>query len=267
MPMVPDPLCDLQLGTSQHVIANATLAVVRVSGVAAFAIEHGCRVLVEPDTAGEAILVEAHLYGTVAALLLGQRGRLALHATTVEIDGVTVAIAGHSTAGKSTAGLELAARGHRLMADDVSALDNDGGEIVVTPFGRPVHVWPETLVALGTSPRVLPHLPDSGKLVLPPPIAETAALQALVVLCPDAEAHEVAIETLSPSDALAWVAAHLYRGALVGEVWPEVTFRWLAAVASAIPVGVLRRPTTGWSVPAVADAIEAHTARTVPVTP
>ena len=57
-----------------------------------------------------------------AALL---RGREVFHAAAVEIGAGAVAIAGPSRAGKSTLTAELLARGHALVADDVTAVDAD----------------------------------------------------------------------------------------------------------------------------------------------
>ncbi len=55
-----------------------------------------------------------------AALL---RGREVFHAAAVEVGERAVAITGPSRAGKSTLTAELLARGHRLVADDVAAID------------------------------------------------------------------------------------------------------------------------------------------------
>ncbi len=148
-PVVDEPA----FGGGGWLIADRQVARLAVDGVGVFAVEGGRRIGVDLERDADPLMVEAWLYGTFAALVLGQQGRFALHATTVEVDGTGVAVAGHSGAGKSTTALELCRRGHRLIADDVSPLDmgknGSATEAVVQPFGRPVHLWPETADALG----------------------------------------------------------------------------------------------------------------------
>lgn len=90
------------------------------------------------------------LSGTAVSLLLHQRGRLCLHASSVVKDGRAYLIAGSSGAGKSTTAAALVERGATLLADDVTAID-------VTPNGTVV-AYPglQTLRLNGASVAALP---------------------------------------------------------------------------------------------------------------
>jgi HPr kinase/phosphorylase len=56
--------------------------------------------------------------------------RCSLHAVLVDVDGVGVLITGSSGIGKSECALDLVARGHRLVADDVVEIRRRGEDLV-----------------------------------------------------------------------------------------------------------------------------------------
>lgn len=108
------------------------------NGVGRFAVHGGREISVEPAAnAGEA-LVRLPLVGSAMALLLYVRGYLVLHASAVAIGGRGAIFVGDRTAGKSTTAATLVAVGHRLLADDVVAVD----------------------VLKGRAPRILPGFPQ-----------------------------------------------------------------------------------------------------------
>jgi hypothetical protein len=61
---------------------------------------------------------ELRLFGIPAAVCAMEAGDLALHASAVEIGGQAILFAGPSMHGKTTLAAALAARGHRLLAED-----------------------------------------------------------------------------------------------------------------------------------------------------
>ncbi|HEX8632343.1 MAG TPA: hypothetical protein VF755_29645, partial [Catenuloplanes sp.] len=105
--------------------ASEREALLRVDGVGRFHVLDGCVVVVDPVDGVPAAVLEGWLNGTVAALVLVQRRRFALHASTVRLGGQLVAIAGPSGVGKSTTVCVLAQRGHPVITDDVTVLDID----------------------------------------------------------------------------------------------------------------------------------------------
>jgi HPr kinase/phosphorylase len=116
------------LGTLTPARARAAVAAVAAAGIACFVVTNGTApppVLTEPaEEAGVAVLRStlrtAEFIRAASAWL---EDRLApetqLHGDLVEIHGLGVLILGKSGIGKSEAALDLIARGHRLVADDV----------------------------------------------------------------------------------------------------------------------------------------------------
>jgi len=116
------------LGTLPAAAARAAVAAVADAGVACFVVTNGTVVpaeLAEPsERAGVPVLVSrlrtAEFIRSASAWL---EDRLApethVHGDLVEMHGLGVLILGKSGIGKSETALDLVARGHRLVADDV----------------------------------------------------------------------------------------------------------------------------------------------------
>lgn len=92
-------------------------------------------------------------WGLVEGTIIGELGRLcvdglgvALHATTVDVDGVGVVLLGPSGFGKSTLAAALLVDGAHLVAEDISALDADGA---VRGYHRPLALSPASLALSG----------------------------------------------------------------------------------------------------------------------
>lgn len=97
---------------------------IRFFGTAEFVVD-GAAISVVADPGAYPDLVSVLLAGNVLALLLGLRGEHVLHATAVELEGRTIALAGGSGAGKSTLGALLCADGGRLVGDDLLRIAGD----------------------------------------------------------------------------------------------------------------------------------------------
>ena len=184
-------------------------------------------------------------------MLLGQQRRFALHASVVDLDGVRLAIAGASTAGKSTTTLALASRGGTLIADDLAVLAVEGGQVTVEPFGRSVHVWPETAGLLGID-RTGAGVVSAGAWKLAFPVADhgVTTVHGLVVLLPGGDLavdDPVRHERLRSPTVLTTLSEQTYRPHTVRQLWPAEAFEWHAQLASAIPVHRLTRPPRRWS--------------------
>ena len=119
------------LTTLEPARARAAVAAVAAGGVACFVVTNGTpppAVLTEPaEAANVAVLAStlrtADFIRTASAWL---EDRLApetqLHGDLVEVHGLGILILGKSGIGKSETALDLVARGHRLVADDVIEL-------------------------------------------------------------------------------------------------------------------------------------------------
>jgi hypothetical protein len=254
---VAEPLMDVSFPEGVgRIVADRDRTILRVTGVGTFAIENGRRISIDPEPDAPANAVATWLHGTVAAFLLAQRRQFALHANVIEIDGSAVAVAGAREAGKSTTALRLAQRGHTLVTDDVSPL-TAGARVTVHPFTRPVHVWPQAAQALELElSGAQPMLPDSPKLALPAGSRAPAEVAAISVLQVSETADIVAWARVRGAQTHGLVAANIYRVRMLSPLCRAEMFAWASAVASSVPVYVVTRPPKGWTVDAVADAVE-----------
>ncbi|WP_296744349.1 serine kinase [Mesorhizobium sp.] len=91
--------------------------------VGGFLIDGTNRIDVEPAPGIDDALLAFPLLGPVMALLLHQRGLLVLHASAINVGGRSVIFMGDKGAGKSTTAGAMIRAGHRLLTDDVVALD------------------------------------------------------------------------------------------------------------------------------------------------
>lgn len=136
-------------------------------GTCAIAIESGRRVVVDAITA-DLDLVDQVLLGPAMALLLQQRGLYPLHASAVQIGSTAVVFAGDSGAGKSSIGLALRQRGHRILADDIGALECRSGTTSLWQGPGSIRSWPDALTSIGVAPDAYEPLHDgtAKKLVV-----------------------------------------------------------------------------------------------------
>lgn len=97
----------------------------RVPRVARFLVRGGDQVEIDPEPEGDEDSIRVFLLGSVIAALLFQRGRLLLHGNAVMVGDGCVVCVGRSGAGKSTLAAGFQRRGHRILADDVVAVDDE----------------------------------------------------------------------------------------------------------------------------------------------
>ncbi|HWU11149.1 MAG TPA: hypothetical protein VN520_33140, partial [Streptomyces sp.] len=89
-------------------------------------------VRVHADGQADEGLIPVLIAGSVVSLHLIMRGRLALHASAVDISGQALALVGMSGMGKSTTATLLALAGHPLVTDDVLRVEFPAdGDVVV----------------------------------------------------------------------------------------------------------------------------------------
>jgi hypothetical protein len=160
---------------------------------AVFDVRRGSTVAVMPGQAWTGSLPAA-FYGTVAATLAAWRGLMPMHMSSVVLHGQAWLIAGAGGAGKSTLAAELIAAGAQFLADDLSVLRAEAGQMLVTR-GRPaMRLYPaaaEMIESLQT--RAQPQ-DERGKLLIWP--RRRAPDQAypiggiIALLAPDRQAAE-----------------------------------------------------------------------------
>jgi energy-coupling factor transporter ATP-binding protein EcfA2 len=109
----------------------------------------GAKVICEPcrDTVPETI---RHLFlDQVLPRILGQRGNLILHASSVEIQpGAGIAFAGSSGWGKSTLALSFHGKNTRFLGDDCMLLRAEGSRLWGVSAYRGSRLWQDSLNAI-----------------------------------------------------------------------------------------------------------------------
>lgn len=252
--LVDDPLVSFGGVEAEFELTMSPVqALCRLPGGGRFWIERGKRVVVDAAAGDQP---NPWLHATVSAILLAQQGRFALHANVVDIGGFVVAICGQRRAGKSTTSLALSTRGHRLVTDDVAALDIEPEGVIHRSAGRPVHVHPSTAELLGVSLEGAIGVPgDPGKLALPNPASPPVPLHA-VILLRAAPREDVSLTRLSTGQGAQAVHFHAYRRQMLDPLWQAQAFQWAAEVASRVPAWLVVRPQSRWSIDEVCSAIE-----------
>jgi hypothetical protein len=136
---VPDRLDDLVDDGQFLQIDRRGTCLLRIESVAAYLVKgSGDEVIISPQPGAEEVEIRAFLLGSVLGFLCHQRGLFPLHASCVAVDGKAALFCGPRGAGKSTAAIQLIMRGHRLLADDVCAIDVHaaGAPLVLPAFPR-----------------------------------------------------------------------------------------------------------------------------------
>ena len=189
-------------------------------GVGAFGVRQGSEIVVDAMPSVPPSLLRTFVLGPALAVLLHQRGRHALHASAVAVDGEAVAFVGPSGAGKSTLAAALHARGHALVADDLVALAHVGGTVHAVPG------FPAVKLASGRAGAKQLRRADAFATE-PVPLARIFVLADALGSKPDVEPlrpHEAAVEVVRNSwcarlRAASGDAAHVATCArLAGEV-------------------------------------------------
>jgi hypothetical protein len=191
--------------------ATSDEAYYSLEGVGEFLVRRGREVIIEPSPGADERAVRLCLLGPLLALILHQRQRLVLHASAVaDGDAAIVFLGGHGW-GKSTLAAALHLRGHKMLADDVTAIRMDSEHPIVLPAFPQFKLWPNAVTALGENPEALPVLqPDFAKRAFrvtgcfprgPLPLKHIYVL---------ATGEHLEIESLRPHEALLELIRHSY---------------------------------------------------------
>jgi hypothetical protein len=262
---VPDPPQDPLLvergADGSSLVASRNCFQITISGVATFEVTGGSDVLLVPDPGCEAADVAPYLEGTVAAVLLAQRGSFALHANAVRIAGSVVAICGPPGAGKSTTAMRLVQGGHVLLADDLCPLELTEAGVLLHGTGRRPRVTPETVARLGLDLLSSAVQTVDGKLLLPELSRASERLDLIVDLGLGEASADVGVSDLKGLEALAAVERNAYLTGVLQALWRGQLLEWAARVSKAVPVLELRRPEGSPSFAEVAAEIEASLER------
>jgi len=225
--------------------------------VGAFLVLEGRAIIADPVPGVEDRVLRLFILGPALGVLLHQRGLLVLHASAVAMEGGAVVFLGGAGWGKSTYAAALYARGHGLMADDVTAVRLDGSGPTVPPGFPQLKLWPEAAAALGASPETLVRLhPQLEKRAYDASRGFPEAPLPLTRIYVLAEGAHHEVEPLRPQEALVELVRHSYGIRMLQAVRPSSHFRQCAALASTVPVCRLKGRCSLASLPDLARFVE-----------
>lgn len=230
-------------------------------GIARYWVRDGRDVTVDAAPGASDADVRVFLLSGVMGAIAHQRGRLAMHASGIEVDGQCVLFAGDSGAGKSTLTAALHDRGYRVHADDLSvlSLDSDGGPLV-NPGSRHMKLWADALERVGSTlgnrralrtgmPKysvALPSDPPAGPLPLARIFILATKLSETIQLTP-----------LSGRGKIGAIVRETYRRAMMDALEQRAAhFALCTALAPRVPVTMVLRPFYLNQLDRLVDAIE-----------
>ena len=125
-------------------------------GAGRFMVRGGTDIVIDPMPNADDRALRLAVVGPLLGVILTQRSRFVLHASTVAIDDWAVAFAGPSGRGKSTLVAALHDRGYPLIADDMTVIDAQQTPPIVQPGFPRVKLWPDSASALSHDIEELP---------------------------------------------------------------------------------------------------------------
>ncbi|MFH1115525.1 MAG: hypothetical protein V1792_16575 [Pseudomonadota bacterium] len=226
-------------------------------GLGSCLIIHGREIIGEPENGMDANLISVMAQGPGLSVLLHQRGYLTLHASCVKIGAHSVAFVGGSEAGKSTTAASLHARGHALVADDITVVSNSGPKPMAYPGYPGVHLLPDAANYFGedlgkswgwdAEGEKFTFRTDRGFPSVPVPLVGVYLL---------AEGRDLQMSPVSGHEAVYELVKNSYWVRLMHDSRPSSYFLQCARLITQIPVLRLTRPRDVSLLPEVARMIE-----------
>lgn len=245
-------------GESGWVRLEPREAVLYLENIGTIVVRDGKQVVVDMDPLVDPGLIRQCLLGTVMGVVLGQRGKLVLHASSVVIDDCAVAFLGESGLGKSCLAAALMAGGHQLIADDVTAVES-GLVPVVVPSGVPhLKIAREAAAALGfTEDKLVSLWNGEKKAGLRTPALRSNAPVPLKRIFILEEGDASQIVPLRPTEAVFDLIVNAYPTCLPQESDTTLVIR-CSALVKKVPVFRLTRTSDLATLPELAQTIEEH---------
>lgn len=245
---VPHDLWPCRFSNDGYMVAESDI-LFAMPRVGRFLARGGTELIAEPEPNVDLGLFALYLLGSALAAILHQRGHFPIHASAFAHDGKCIGFMGDSGAGKSTLAAMLAARGFRLVSEDVLVVRFDDRQRPVVETGIPIlKLWPDSIARAA-----LPGLPASaesnsdnkqrlaatchyGARALP-----LARLYQLRWLHPATASTE--IRPLSPFEAVFALRRNVYRNGLIAAMDREQEFLAFASrLVRAVPLSAFHRP-------------------------
>jgi hypothetical protein len=219
--------------------------VVRFPGLVDFDVSpSGRRIVAHVTRALPAATLRHLLLDQVVPLALGRMGRMAIHASAVQVPGVgVIAFAGGSGSGKSTLVATLARDGCAVLTDDCLVITMRGNSAWAIPSYGGVRLWPDAAVRLGYRGRRVAHF--SRKVRVGPARLlsgdRPARLRALFLLAPPSAAvRDVRVSARGPRDRFIGLVRSAYLLDIADRAALARLFHEIGVVSERVPIAGLR---------------------------
>ncbi|MBA4169697.1 MAG: hypothetical protein H0X68_04720 [Chloroflexi bacterium] len=239
--------------------------VIRITG----AMDFHCwpdRIACHLHAAAHRSLVETALFGMVLSLWLERIGTPTLHGSAVVIGPAAVAFLGSRGTGKTSTAAACVAAGHPLLSDDLLALQERDGAVMVMPAYPQLRMWPaQARHFFGTDEGFEPVDAHRTKLRVPVghgvgTFSYEPAILRRVYLPFRGTGPETAVDITSirPREAvMALIRESFLRSEVVRYGLQGDRLRFFATLLADIPVSTIRVPEGLEELPRVVAAIEA----------
>jgi len=131
-----------------------------IDHIAKFYVKNGNEIIVEPKKGVVDKEVRLFLLGSAMGALFIQRGLLPIHGSTIKSGDSATIFSGQSGVGKSSIAAYFSQNGFKILADDISVVNND---LNVVPGFPKMKVWKDIIEKLGVKSDSLTTIRDSIK--------------------------------------------------------------------------------------------------------
>ncbi len=237
--------------------ATSTVIELFYEGVGHFSICNGREILVDPLPEVDEGILRVCLLGPALAALLHQRGNMVLHASAVMVEGKAIAFLGEKGSGKSTMAAYLQTRKHRLLSDDIVALDLSQA-VKMWPGFPQLKLWPSAVSYFGLNmesmPKIQPNLEKRAHNLKGEFPRNSVAVDHLFIL---EIGENVEITALRPQQAFIELTRNLYMHRFLHATkTASLLFQQCTHIARSVPMSYLIRPSSLFRLPEVAALIE-----------
>lgn len=217
-------------------------------------ISHGEEITVNPLTGIEENFLRALILGPAFGILLHQRGRLVLHASTININGGAVAFMGFNGGGKSTTTAALNNDGYPLVCDDITSIefDQDGTPVVFPGFPR-IKLWPETIELFHDDLEIFPRIHSESEkrsCFTHEFSANNLPLKRIYIIEKD---EKMSVEYLRPQESLIELIRNSYCANIFQDSEQSINLVQYADIANKVPV---KRLNTGNSLERLIELVK-----------
>jgi hypothetical protein len=223
-------------------------------------VQHGTTITVDLLEEAPKGLVRTMVTSLGLGVVLHQRKKITLHASSVNIQGRAVAFIGSKGQGKSTMASALYKRGNCLVSDDVIAVDFDdyGSPCVWPAFGQ-LKLWPDSIdKSLDENPDTLERIYDSAeKRVRKLDNFDVSGCIRLDSIFALRWGDSIQIDKASAQASFQSILCHSYTKRILGQTSSE---EWhlerVSRLVSRIPLYILQRPPDLALLPEISQRIE-----------